>query len=86
MKIPQSPPQPVPAVPKKKYNVWKSIGKGLWTGVKGALVLAPMVVDTLQGAGVKISGSVIVVLAVAKAVNNYIKNRDKATERPVSKP
>jgi hypothetical protein len=65
---------------KPKYSVWKSIGKGIVTGLKGALVLAPMIADqvvpALQGAGVKVSTGIIAALAIAKALNNYRKNKD----------
>jgi hypothetical protein len=70
-------------VPKKKYSVWKSIGKGLITGLKGVLVLAPVIADqvipTLQSAGVKVSTGVLVALAAAKAINNWKKNKDNGT-------
>lgn len=61
---------------KPKYSKWKTFGKALVTIGKGALVLAPMVIDSLKDSGVKISGGIIIALGVIKAINNYRKNKD----------
>ena len=86
MKIPQSPPQPVPTpVPKvKKYSFLKSVGKGLATVGKGVLVIAPIILEDvipiLKGNGVAVSKWIIVGLGIAKVITNRQKNKDKDPE------
>ena len=65
---------------KPKFSIWKSIGKGLISVGKGALVLAPIlleeVVPILKDNGVTVAKWIVVTLGVVKAVNNARKNKD----------
>lgn len=65
---------------KPKYNFWKSLGKGLVTVGKGALVLAPIlledVIPILKDNGVAVSKWIVVGLGIVKVVTNRQKNKD----------
>lgn len=65
---------------KPKYSFWKSLGKGLVTVGKGALVLAPIlledVIPILKDNGVAVSKWIVVGLGIAKVITNRQKNKD----------